>query len=318
MNRRAIVAGAGWSALFNAVNRALFPILGIVIARLLGAEAMGAFSVLAMSFAVADVLRDAGIGASYVADPRAEERERSYVALSVAVGGVLGLAVALTAPVLAGLFPSFPNLSVEFRVVGLALALNGLGTIPAAKLQRAARFKEVGRAELSANIASYTVAFVLIGMGWGFGALVAQMLVRVSWFAGQCLLLAPPTDRPQTGEPLAPLARQTLPVLGNNALYSVYTMADNLLIARWFGPTGAGWYSVAYNLAVKPLEFVSFPLGRTLYVAFCRTAGDHEALARRFTKALSGFRRRSWRPHRPLRATARPSLEQSCPGYRTS
>lgn len=289
MNRSEIARGFGWNLLFNTVNRALFPIIGILFARALGPAQMGAYSVLAMMFALGDILRDAGIGASYVADPDAEERESDYVLLSLLVGLVAGGAFLIALPVWLSLLDSFQGLAPGLIVVGGCLAINAVGTVPMAKLQKAARFREAGTWEFAASAFSYAVAIPLVLSGYGFMALVVQLGVKV---LAQTSLLAA-VAKPRLGggsfSQSVRLGRTTLPVLTNNILYSTYTMADNIVVGKLLGPAAAGLYAVAYNLAVKPLEFLTFPLGRTLFVAFSRSAQDRAELARRFVKSLSGI-----------------------------
>lgn len=287
MNRSEIARGFGWNLLFNTVNRALFPIIGILFARALGPAQMGAYSVLAMMFALGDILRDAGIGASYVADPDAEEKESDYVLLSLLVGLLAGGAFLGALPVWLSLLDSFQGLAPGLVVVGVCLAINAFGTVPMAKLQKAARFREAGTWEFAASAVSYAVAIPLVLSGYGFMSLVVQMGVKV---LGQTVALAAVT-KPRIAGSQFPravrLGRGTFPVLANNILYSTYTMADNIVVGKLLGPAAAGLYAVAYNLAVKPLEFLTFPLGRTLFVAFSRSAQDRTELARRFVKSLS-------------------------------
>lgn len=249
---------------------------------------MGVYSVLAMMFALADILRDAGIGASYIADPDASEREVDYMLLSLLVGLVAGAGFLIAIPVWIGMLDSFDGLAPGLIVVGICLAINSAGTIPMANLQKAARFREAGSWELVASVASYAVAIPLVFSGFGFMSLVVQMGVKV---ALQTVILLGIVKPKLTGSRLPSalrLGKTTLPVLTNNLLYSTYTLADNIVVGKFLGPASAGLYAIAYNLAVKPLEFLTFPLGRTLFVAFSNSVQDPSQLARRFVKALAG------------------------------
>lgn len=286
MNGREIAHGFAWNALFNALNRVLFPLIGILLARMLGPAQMGAFAVIATVFSLADIFRDGGIGASYVSDSKAVEREAEYERLARRLSYIVAGIALVTLPFLAGIFKGYPDLRVGMAIIAVALAINGWGTIPSAKLNREARFREAGSAEFKANLVGYVIALGLVSLGVGFLALAIQMLVKVCLFAFLMRRLAPVDSGPHS-TPLGQRFRGTLPVMANNLLYSFYTMADNLLVARFFPAAIAGGYAVAYNVASKPVEFISFPLGRTLFVAFSRRSDDPDAMARLVLKAFS-------------------------------
>ena len=274
--------------LLNAANKILFAIIGIFIARKLGPGDFGTFSALAMIFSVSDILRDAGLGATFIADRKATAQdERDYMLLSVVSGFILGDLVLIFRHKIAAFFPTFVGFDYGLIFVAIALMVNGFGTIPVAKLQKDGRFKRAGAIDVGATAVSYAIAVPLIWLGVGFVALVYQLLMRVGFYVLFSWLATRPDLFGGTAKGALRKFRKSLSVLGNNILFSVYTMADNLLIGKLFGNVALGCYAAAYNFAVKPLDFITWPLNRALFVAYTHHAGEKERLASVFAKSVT-------------------------------
>lgn len=286
MNRQEVARGFAWNVLFGFVNKALFPLIGIVIARELGPDQLGIYVTIAAVLSVTEIFRDAGLGVTYIADKDAEEQEGIFVSLALVFGLIMGAALFLARGWLESVF-RMPGLAWGLAMASIAVAMNGLATIPANKLQKQARFREAGFADTSATLLSYGVALPLVFTGYGFVGLVWQLLSRAILSLGFHLYLArikPPSWNAENGKRIL---RLSVAAMLNNLAYTVYTLCDTALIAYLFGKKGAGLYGVAYNVAVKPLDFITFPLGRTLLVAFSQSSEDRARLAHIFCRSMA-------------------------------
>ena len=278
MNRSDVARGFAWNVLFTLINKVALPVIGILIARILGPEEFGIFSVLSAVIVVIGILRDAGLANTYITDQDKDpKREGTYVTVAFGMACVLALALYESKAWIAAIF-GMPQLDWALGVAVWVLVLNGLMAIPTAKLQRQARFRDAGLADTASSAISYVAALIMVLQGWGFAALVYQLLIRYLIYAPTCWFLAPPILGRFRPEVIRSAWSRSVANLGNSMLASVYTLCDNLAIAFLFGHRAVGLYAVAFNVAMKPVEIIAWPLATTVFIAYSRMAQDLERL----------------------------------------
>jgi len=286
VNRKEVAAGFAWNASFSFINKALFPLIGIVIARILGPAEMGIYVLILAVVNVAEIFRDAGLGVTFIADPEGERREGVYTTLSIAFGLAMGVLLLLASAPIAG-FYDIAGLSWGLAMASAAVGLNGLATIPANKLQKQARFRDAGFADTASSLLSYGVALPLVFSGYGFVGLVWQLLSRSGLFLLFNVWLARPALPAWSGKAVRGILAKSVAAMLNNIAYTFYTLGDKAVLGKMFGEHAVGLYGVAYNLAIKPLDFLTFPLGRTLLVAFSKSTEDRDRFRNIFARSLS-------------------------------
>lgn len=287
MNRSEAASGLAWNTLLALAAKVVLPIVGILIARFVGPTEMGIFAIVASVAVVVDIFRDAGLAQSFISerDPT-EQRDRAYASLALVTGVALAAVTFFGRGVLAQVLRQ-PELGWGLSMISLTFVVSGLSTIPFAKLQREARFKAASLLEIASLVISYGVAAVLAFSGYGYKALVVQMLARVVLLTGAAYILAPVGFGALRKEFVLPIWRRSMTILVGSFISSVYTILDNLLIARLFGSKATGYYSIAFNVAMKPVELISWPLSRTMFVAFSRAQADRDRLRHVFYKSLT-------------------------------
>jgi O-antigen/teichoic acid export membrane protein len=287
LGRREVAIGYFWNALFSIVGKALFPILQIFFYRRLGPEQIGIYAVLIPIYMISETLRDAGLALTYIADRDADShREGQYAALAIINAGTFAVLIMLARGPIARAF-HLPQLEWGLQMVALAIVLTGFSTIPANKLQKKARFRDAGLADFSSTLLSFIVAFALVLRGFGFEALVWQFITKSVFYAMACWSLEPVRIRVVRKEVLSAIWKRSSHNLLNNLLFTVYTVADNLMITKLFGIKAGGNYNSAYTFGTKPLEFFTLPLARTLLVAYTRKNDDRAALSNIFTRTIA-------------------------------
>jgi O-antigen/teichoic acid export membrane protein len=287
LNRADVAKGFFWNFLFGLPNRLIFPILGIIIARILGPDEMGTYAVLTTVLSITDVIREAGLGHTFIADHDDSPRhEGHYAWFAITSAGVIALVVFLLRYQIADFF-SKPDLAWGLAFVAFSILVNGALTIPVARLQRDQRFRDSGWAQTASAGLSYAVALPLVFSGFGFRALVWQLLARSILYAVFVLRMTPLRVTRPGREFLKKIGGKAVSVLSQNLMYSFYTIVDNAFVGKMFGPVGLGYYAVAWSLAIKPVEFVSFPLGGALFVAYTKHSHDMRRFASIFCRSLS-------------------------------
>ncbi|MBX3118000.1 MAG: oligosaccharide flippase family protein [Fimbriimonadaceae bacterium] len=279
MNKSEFTTGFAWNFMFNAINRLAFPVIGILIARHLGPAEMGIFALYASIVTVIDVFRDAGLGSTLIADREHKLGSvASYFWTSISISAILALVVFLLRDKAAVYFGS-DSLRMTLIFGSIGLMIGGLTIIPNAILQQQARFRDAGFAELVASIIGYSVCIIMIFQGYGFEALLTQSIIRGALLLAFFWYLAKPKISGGKLQDSWSILAKSTHLLANNIQYTIYTTVDNTFIGKVFGEKALGLYGTMYNISTRPLELVSWPLSRTLFVAFTRTQDDKVRLA---------------------------------------
>lgn len=275
VNKRAAMEGFSWSLFYNLINKVVLPLANAVfIARVLGPHVMGVYALLYGFFIASEIFRDAGLSLTYMRDPDvAGKKEGSYMALGTLQGLLPAIVLFAVREPLAAFYRS-PELVAAIPWISLGLLINGFGTIPRAKILRAGRIKESGFREMIANVIALAVAIVLVWQGFGFAALVVQLVLNCLLNVAISYSLAPVTSFRFDWKQMGVTFRAAASTMGASLLFNLYQLADTFVIGRVVGLAGAGLYSQGKNLAQKPLQLVTMPMMRPLQVAFSQNAMD--------------------------------------------
>jgi len=287
LDRSAFASGFLWTLLSTVVSRALLPVFGILIARVLGPETFGLYSVLLTLIAVFDVFRDAGLALTYVADEKLDDARRgAYATVAILTGGAMAGAMALAEPWLRVWF-KFQAEPWAIPVAAAVLLANAFTSVPTAALLKAGRFRETSLSEIVPSAISYVVAFALVWAGWGFEALLVQLALRTVLFVAMTNRYAPMPKPGWDWHLVGDVFRKSNALLFSNILWTLYNLADQILIGRFLTQAAAGFNGVARNLALRPVEFVTIPLNRTMYVAVSGEPGDRSRAAKYLWSSVS-------------------------------
>jgi O-antigen/teichoic acid export membrane protein len=274
--------------LFNVVTKLTTPIIGVVVARQLGPEVMGTYMVLVTLMTFADLFRDAGVSRVYINDQNLTDRiERGYAAVAAMLGLALGVLMALTSGLVGGLFNS-PLLTGGMLFGAAAVLLNGISTVPQAKLLRQGRLKESGLAETLGSVLSSIYALVLVGMGFGFWALASQLVVRSIIFLGVTWRLAPVGIFGGDLSLVRRIAGVSGALTGVNILWVGFSVGDQAVVGKMLGLMAGGFYGTG-KMIVATADVIAKPLSQTVMVAFAHRIDDPALVARTLYKSLLVF-----------------------------
>lgn len=288
MDRGTFAKGLAWTMIVNLINKAIFPLVSIIISRLLGPGPLGAFAVLSTIMAISEIFRDAGITQTFLADQEMDQaKARSYTALAVLMALIPALMLLGAKDWLAEVL-ELPELSSSLWVAAFALVANGLATIPRAQMLREAKIKELAIIDLISGGTGILLTIALVLAKFAFWALVIQLAycsVLTLWLSHR---QSPVHRLVWDGKAILESFRRTGSLLAANALNNLFLMADVFVIRRLLASNILlGLFGQGKNIAYKPGDFVTFPLTRMLIVAFSQSASDHAKLSRAVAKSLT-------------------------------
>ncbi|MFT3802042.1 MAG: lipopolysaccharide biosynthesis protein [Burkholderiaceae bacterium] len=281
-------SSARWVSVSQAARSLIQLTAVMVLARLLTPAEYGLMALANIVAGLAYSLRDFGTTPAVIRRPTLDPSFESAVFwLNLTVGVVLSLLVLASAWPLTRYFDA-PDLSGVLVWLSPLFLVGSLSILPQAKLERAARFRQLAIIEVVAAAAG---ALVAIGMAlWGAGvySLVMQAHLPV-WITSACLLVVSDRTRPRTaglGGAMRELLQTSVPM----TLYAILTQLragiDSFVIGRLFGAHWLGSYSVASKVALTPMANLSAVCGRAALPSYSAALQDTARLREMYLRSI--------------------------------
>lgn len=262
-------------------------LLQIAVARRLGLEALGHYTLLMAVLNIGQVLSELGLPLLLVRDlARRPDLRRARLRQALIVQGAAALITAAGLVALTALLPTGSPLRPALWWIAASWPLYAALSACETLFQAAERMELLLGVEAAINLLT---ALASIGVLWLHGTVVhlaavvalAQVVsvALAGWLVMRTRLLAAPQVQPTTGA--LGLARQARPFLGLALADVLLQRLDMVLVGLVGGATTAGLYSAAYNLvrvAVKIIQSV----WRALYPTLSRLSAQAPARYRRW------------------------------------
>lgn len=287
LTRRA-VGGAGWSALATIARQALSVAAVAVLARRLGPAAYGLMGMAATVTALLTNFRDLGTAAAIIQRPEISRKLLSTLFwANLGFGSLLMMTVALVAGPTAWFFHAV-QLKAILRVLSVSFLFQSAGTVHNALLNREMRFKPTALADIASAVAGYAVAIGMALSGFGVWSLVIANLV--SALALTLVYWASSGWRPSmmfSRDEIRQVAGFSLNLSGFGLVNYFARNADNVVVGRYLGAGPLGYYQMAYNLMMYPLQNVTSTLCQVLLPAFSKIQHDNGRFAEAYVRSCS-------------------------------
>lgn len=289
--RDEFLEGTLWTAVGRYSNKGISFLVTVVLSRILPAKDFGIVAMVVALTAFASLLAEAGIGSTVIQKKEdLDARALSSVFwLSATIGGALALTVFLTAPLVGSLYQD-PRVVAVTRVISVKFLLIGVVTVPLALLKRKFRFRPIAAVEVSSAVIAGVIAVALAFTGFGYWALVVQILVNFS-----CLVVGVGmiTDwRPRFSFRLSSVrdvVSYSAFVLGSQSVNYWSRHADDFLVGRYLGASQLGFYEHAYRLMMVPLQVLTYAAQPALHPILVSVKENVERLRKAYlelTEAL--------------------------------
>ncbi len=174
------------------------------------------------------------------------------------------------------------------RVLSTIYPITALAVVPRALLEQNLNFRKLTYRELWSEIVFGIVGLTTAVLGWGVWSLVAAALaqrvasVATLWWAVEW--------RPRllfNWSALRSMMSFGFYVMGAALLNKGLANIDYFVIGRWLGPESLGYYTLAFQLAVVPLQRLIGVLRRVIFPAFSLVQGDKQRLRAGFAQATT-------------------------------
>lgn len=283
------LAALKWNYLGVAARIISQVVVQVMLARLLGPEALGIVAAAIIVVGIGGILVDMGLGSALVQKKDLSDEQIRFVFTSVMVAGTVATLTLFILAANVGQFFNNPRIVPIAQGMSIVFMLQALCIVPQAMLKRNLDFRTIQIAQ----IAAYLVGFLFVGvslalLGAGEWSLVA------AWISQS--LLAFFIMYSKTRHPLKPLFRADaahfkdfgFKVLLTNIANWVIENVDNLLVGRVFGASALGLYSVSYNLVRTPANHLVTSLQTVLFPMSARAQDNIPGLQRAYLTVISG------------------------------
>lgn len=282
--------GVLWTGGGQVLKQVIQVASSIMLARLLVPQDFGLLGMAMVFVGVAQLFADFGVGAAIVqAQSSTDEVLSSAFWSNVLVAGVLMIAIMVGAPYI-GRFWGSPEVATVLSVSAVVLLLASVQVVPQAILYRDMRFGEVAFSGLWGSLAGATAAVLLAWSGFGVWSLVAQPLVGSTVTIGLMFYFTSWVPRfAYSWSSVRDLVHFSGGLLGTSLLGYAQRNADSFLIGKFLGSGPLGYYQMAYQLMLYPLQQVSSVIVKVLFPTLSKIQDDLPRLRSGYLKAVAGI-----------------------------
>jgi O-antigen/teichoic acid export membrane protein len=283
------VSAVKWSAASSLTRTALQIVGQVFLARRLGPDIYGIFSIGLVVFTFSNFLATFGFSWALLqlVDLREDDIRFSFT-WQLASGVAAALALYFLAPLLAGYFHDV-RVRPVIQWLAVACVLNAAASPAFNLLMRDLNFRATGLVD----VVSYTLGYIAVGIplawaGAGVYSLVAAWLVQSSVKLVGSFLLRPHSVRPlfwydRVATMLSVGSTVFVTNLGNWFLDNL----DRLLIGRLLDARAVGLYNVGYNLANRPNSLLVNALQPAFFSASARLQGDPRRIQQAYLQVVA-------------------------------
>jgi PST family polysaccharide transporter len=270
-----------WSVANNLVGRVGTTLMGIVLARILVPEDYGVYAVALVALNALLSMNELGVSLAIVRWPGQTARIAPTVkTLAMGSSLVLWAVMFACAPLVAQALEA-PEATGVLRLLTLSVLIDAATAVPAAVMTRDFMQRERLVVDTAGFVVASVSAIVLAIAGYGAWALVWSALAG-NVVNGLFILRHSPDDHPYGFD--RAVARELLAFGAPLAVASLVIMAllnvDYVVIGAHLGPVQLGFYLLAFNLCMWPVNMFSAPARRVSLPLFARLhAGETDASA---------------------------------------
>jgi len=279
-----------WTAL-NTVGTTIINFIQIaVVARLLDPKAFGLIAIANLLFGYARVFLDLGLSSAIIQRPNPDKAELSTLYwINVLTGLLIYGLILLITPLIASLF-DVEELQSLLPVVGLSFVISAFSTQFSVLLRKYLRFDIVTKINICSSFLVMTITIYLAWKGYGvwslvYGSLVGTFFHSVTLIFWACKNNSMPGLHFRFSDTKGYLSFGLYRV-GAMLVNQFNNRIDQLLIGVLIGPTALGYYNIAFNLVLQPIQRLNPILTKVAFPIFSIIQNDAPRLKKGFLEMM--------------------------------
>lgn len=285
-----VINSVSWTLSSRAITEILQLIITIVLARILSPKDYGIVAMSSSLLVFIEGFSTLGFSNPIVQFEKIERRHLVTAFVSMLMFNILlYLLVFAVSPYVAKFYNEDILINV-LRVTALSFIITAFNTVPIAILERSMQYKHIAMANIFRKLIIGIVAIVMAVKGQGVWSLVlAGQLGNLMMFP---LLLRYSKWKPEIHfdkSAFKEMFRYGASVTGSGILTIIVRNVDNMIVGKYLGATALGYYSMAYDLMLKPIDYIMSNVGRVYFPALSSIKSDISRIYRAYSKLLEGI-----------------------------
>ena len=282
-----VIKGASWTITSKIVAQLLSFCVTIVLVRLLSPEDYGLVALSGVFIKFIDIFRNMGFGEAIIQRKSINNDFLSTAFwITIAVGLCMVLLIYITSPIICN-FYSEKGLRNILILSSLAFLISPLSEIHETILTKNLEFKKIAYLNLLYPLFFGASAILLALSDFGvwslvLGNLIAQFLITpVIWSMAKW--------RPKfvfNMKRFKELLDFGSYILSFKFVNYLARNSDNLIIGKVLGAISLGYYSIAYNLMLKPLQHISWSISRIMLPTLSSIQEEKERVRTGYLKTV--------------------------------
>lgn len=283
------VSGVKWSGIsMGAVTALQFATLAI-LARLLSPADFGLMGMIMVVIGFAQAFADMGISNAIIhRQDTTKDQLSSLYWLNILAGVILFCAVCASTPLVVGFYHE-PRLTRLLYLTALVFLITPLGQQFQILLQKELKFDGLAKIEITTAVVNSTVTIGAAFAGLGVYSLIwgqlAGTTVKVALLCGIGW---------RKWRPSLHFAKQDLKgyvsfglyQMGERSINYLNSNLDYLLIGSMLGARALGYYTLAYNLIIRPSTMINPVITKVAFPVFSLIQSETDKLRRGYLKVL--------------------------------
>ena len=275
------VSGVKWTG-FSAITVSSLQLLQLAfLGRLLAPADFGLMAMVTVAIGFAQLFADMGISNAiiYMQDATPEELSSLYW-LNIFSGFVIFLLIWFLSPY-ASIFFNETRLVNLYRITGAVFIIIPFGQQFQMLLQKELKFNILAEIEIFSSLISTFVTISTAFAGEGVYSLVWGQIVGASCMTLSLVSAGRKKWRPAFRFRIADINRYIsfgLYQLGERSINYLSRNLDNILIGRLLGAVNLGFYSVAYQLMIRPMRILNPVITKVAFPVFSKIQYDDKRL----------------------------------------
>ncbi|UFH54468.1 MOP flippase family protein [Spirosoma sp. KNUC1025] len=283
------ISGGKWMTTSTAIST-LFQFGQVaILARLLEPSAFGIVSVSTLMIAFFGIFANLGFSNSIIYKQEEDQQVLSTIyLLNLALGLLIGLVIFFSWPLVVGYYKE-PRLENVIKLSSLYFLIVYVGQIYFFLLQKELRFKSVASIDITGTIVGTAVTILLAYNGLAELALILGQLVQQTVKSTLQIMYGAKLFKPVLKFDLNLIKdhlRFGLYNVGDSLVGFIQANSDNILVGGMLGVKQLGYYTLASQLAVFPINRLNPIILQVAYPILARFKGDTNELKKSYLTIL--------------------------------
>jgi len=279
------IRGVQWTTISAAANGILYFVQTMILARILSPSDFGLMAILLVVVRFAQLFSDIGISNAIIHRQDVNDDILSSLFwLNVFSGLCVYFFFNLASPLIAILFHT-PQLDHLLRYLSFVFLIIPLGQQCVAIQEKNLNFAVIARASVASYLANFCISVSAAVMGYGVLSLIwgylGAAIIRVSLLTMQTFRKQPPKLHFDRKDLHGFLGFGLYQMLAQGLNYANMNISQ-ALIGMLLGPKELGYYTLASELALRPVQVITPLVGRVLFPVLAKLQSDMVLMRRTF------------------------------------